>query len=351
MKMPTVYKLLVLLAALASPGFAQSVSALSFQDALQLSLKQLPSITVARAQLAQAQATLTEAQANPASLVLALTQAQQSASEAQASLTQAQLVAANGLAQAWAGWTSTTDKLKITQAQLMLDRSKLKADQARLSVGYATALTVAQDQNTVQRDQLASAQAKQDLQQAKLQLAAALGQDRSPASIKPAVAPSPQLELVNLQKLAAEHALSVIKARDTVRLAELQLKLAQNDYSTASAQQNAQTTLLTAKANLVAAGRSASLSVAQAYQGWADATASIQTAKNNAQTAKQQLKTVQAQLQAGVVTPIQVEAAQLTVIQAEAALNNAQASRLTALTSLNVAVSGDVADILPGKQP
>ncbi|ADD29721.1 outer membrane efflux protein [Meiothermus ruber DSM 1279] len=111
----------------------------------------------------------------------------------------------------------------------------------------------------------------------------------------------------------------------------------------------AQTALQAARQALETARRAAELDVRQKYQNLQTAQAAIAAARAALNTANQNLRTAQARLQAGTGTSVEVQAAQVSQLQAQRNLEAALIQAQLAALALQNALGADLTAALGGK--
>ncbi|WP_233498301.1 TolC family protein [Meiothermus sp. QL-1] len=112
----------------------------------------------------------------------------------------------------------------------------------------------------------------------------------------------------------------------------------------------AQTALQTAQRALEAARKAAELDVRQKYQNLQTARAAIAAARAGLNAANQNLRAAQARLQAGTGTSLDVQAAQLAVLQAQRNLEGAVTQAHLAALALQNALGLDLTESIGGNQ-
>lgn len=111
----------------------------------------------------------------------------------------------------------------------------------------------------------------------------------------------------------------------------------------------AQTTLQAARQALETARKAAELDVRQKYQNLQTAQAAVAAARAALNTANQNLRTAQARLQAGTGTSVEVQAAQVSQLQAQRNLEAARIQAQLAALALQNALGADFTIALGGK--
>jgi outer membrane protein TolC len=332
--------------ALLSPALAQNT--LSLVQALQQAYAQGPSLQSAQATLQNALLQLNALKADPSTLIVARTQAEQSAELARVNLEATRLSVMQSVVNAYVGLYEGLQNVELYQAQVALNQRNLDVAKARQAAGNATALDVARAQTTLDssRQSLSNAQAQIPILSA--QLANLLGvSDLGSLSIAPPPAPPPlQADVNALSKDLFTRLVSVVQAQQAVDLAQLNVKLSDNDYTPAVNLEAAKTSLLNNQRSLQIAQQNALTSLSNAYQAAQNAYKAIAIAQATVANAQKVVEQSQAALKAGTISALQLQTDQLSLKNAQYSLIQAQNSYWKALAAFSVAAGQDFTGLI-----
>ena len=324
-------------------GSALAQNSLTLVQALSQAYRQGPSLQSAQATLQNATLQLRALEADPSTLIVPLTQARQSARLAEVNLEATRLSVMQSVVNAYIGLYEAQQNVGLFQAQVALNQRNLDVAKARLAAGNATALDVARAQTTLDssRQSLTNAQAQIPVLSA--QLATLLGlSDLGNASIAPP--PNPpvlQADLEALRQGLFQRLPSVLQAQQAVELAELNVKLADNDYTPAVQLNTAKTSLENNQRALQTAQQNAQTSLSNAYQAAQSAYKSIALAQANVDNARKVVEQSQAALRAGTISALQLQTDQVSLQSAQYSLLQALGSYWKALAAFSVAAGQD----------
>jgi len=324
-------------------GSALAQNSLTLVQALSQAYRQGPSLQSAQATLQNATLQLRALEADPSTLIVPLTQARQSARLAEVNLEATRLSVMQSVVNAYIGLYEAQQNVGLFQAQVALNQRNLDVAKARLAAGNATALDVARAQTTLDssRQSLTNAQAQIPVLSA--QLATLLGlSDLGNASIAPP--PNPpvlQADLEALRQGLFQRLPSVLQAQQAVELAELNVKLADNDYTPAVQLNTAKTSLENNQRAMQTAQQNAQTSLSNAYQAAQSAYKSIALAQANVDNARKVVEQSQAALRAGTISALQLQTDQVSLQSAQYSLLQALGSYWKALAAFSVAAGQD----------
>lgn len=331
----------VVLLALLSPALAQN--SLSLVQALQQAYAQGPSLQSAQATLQNALLQLNALRADPSTLIVARTQAEQSAELARVNLEATRLSVMQSVVNAYVGLYEGLQNVELYQAQVALNQRNLEVARARQAAGNATALDVARAQTTLDssRQSLTNAQAQIPILSA--QLATLLGvSDLGSLSITPPPAPPLlQADINALSKDLFTRLTGVVQAQQAVDLAQLNVKLSDNDYTPAVNLEAARTALLNNQRSLQIAQQNALTSLTNTYQAAQNAYKAIAIAQATVANAQKVVEQSQAALKAGTISALQLQTDQISLKSAQYSLIQAQNSYWKALAAFSVAAGQD----------
>ncbi|MFC6919504.1 TolC family protein [Meiothermus taiwanensis] len=324
-----------------SAGLAQN--SLTLVQALAQAYSRGPTLQSAQATLQNANLQLAALKADPSTLIVALTQAEQNARLAQVNLEATRLAVMQSVVNAYTNLYEAQQNVALFQAQVALNQRNLEVARARQAAGNATALDVARAQTTLDSSRQSLTNAQSQIPVLAAQLAALLGlSDLGNVTVAPP--PNPPALEANLEALRNglfERLPSVLQAQQAVELAQLNVKLADNDYTPAVQLNTAKTSLENNLRTLQTAQQNAQTSLTNAYQAAQSAYKNIALAQANLANAQKVVEQSQAALRAGTISALQLQTDQVSLGSAEYALVQALGSYWRALAAFSVAAGQD----------
>ncbi|MCS7058080.1 MAG: TolC family protein [Meiothermus sp.] len=322
---------------------AQAQNTLTLVQALSQAYRQGPTLQSAQATLQNATLQLNALKADPSTLIVALTQAEQNARLAQVNLEATRLSVMQSVVNAYLSLYEAQQNVALYQAQVALNQRNLEVARARLAAGNATALDVARAQTTLDssRQSLTTAQAQLPVLAAQLAALLGLSDLGNVAVAPPPSTPALQADLEALRKNLFERLPSVLQAQQAVELAQLNVKLADNDYTPAVQLNSARLNLENNLRALQTAQQNALTSLQNAYQAAQSAHKNIALAQANVTNAQKLVEQSQAALRAGTISALQLQTDQVSLKSAEYALVQAVSAYWKALAALSVAAGQD----------
>ncbi|WP_309571586.1 TolC family protein [Deinococcus sp.] len=290
----------------------------------------------AQANLDKAQAANAAAQADPSTLVAAKLSAKTTATLAQAQLRGAKLGALQNTVTAYTSLLEAQENVSLQTVQVQLDTKNVQVAQVKLGIGNATTLDVTNAQNTVASSQqnLADGRAQVNLASARLSTLTGLV-----AGVRAAGAPTvPKLTSAQAALQGGLPALSSVSAAgNDLALAQLNVKLADNDFTPARTLQDAKTALANAQRSADSAAKTATQSLASAYQAAQNAYELLAVAQSREAAAQKTATQDAARLKSGTISAVELQSSQLALKKAQYSRLQAQDNVLVALAALSVA--------------
>lgn len=336
-----------LLLALALASTAAAQTRLTLPDAVSRATLNGPDVTTARANLQKAQANLRAVRADPTSIITTLTQAELDVTAQAATLSGTKLNVAQTVIGQYVAAYQAEQSAALGRAQVALDERNLQIARARLQAKVATQLDVNRAQTALNTSRQSLSDAQAQLPVLKSQLARSLGLGTSDLRLaSPPTPPRVNLSLATLQGGVATRLPSLVQAQNGVALAQLQVRLASNDYTPARTLSDAQTALANAQRSLNDAQRGVGNGVSDAYRAVQNAQEQVNIARQQAQNAQTALSNAQARLRAGTAAAIEVQQAQVQAQQAQDGVAQAQGGVWRALAGLSAASGTDVTGLV-----
>lgn len=324
-----------------SAGLAQN--ALTLVQALSQAYSRGPSLQSAQATLQNATLQLNALKADPSTLIVARTQAEQNAKLAEVNLEATRLSVMQSVVNAYVGLYEAQQNVALFQAQVALNQRNLEVARARQAAGNATALDVARAQTTLDssRQSLTNAQAQIPILSAQLATLLGVSDLGNFTTVAPPAAPVLQADLQALSRDLFTRLPSVLQAQQAVELSQLNVKLADNDYTPAVQLNSAKTSLENNQRTLQTAQQNAQTSLTNTYQAAQNAYRNIALAQANVTNAQRVVEQSQAALRAGTISALQLQTDQVSLRGTEYSLVQAQGSYWKALAAFSVAAGQD----------
>ncbi|MFC6591543.1 TolC family protein [Deinococcus lacus] len=330
-----------------SLGAAAAQGTLTLPGAVNRALQAGPDVTTARANLRQAEAELRAARADPSPLITSLTQAEQGLQMAQVNLSATKLNVAQEVITQYLGAYEASEGLRVSEARMGLDERQLQIARARLQAKTGTQLDVNRAETALNdsRQTVRDARAQEPI--LKSALLKTLGQGAGSVSLSvPSSPPRLSVPLTTLQSGLSQRSPLVVQAAQAVEMAQLQVKISDNDYTPARTLQDARTNLANAQRQLESAQRGAANQVRDAYRAAEDALSRVGIARQSLQNAQTALSQAETRLKAGTVAQVDVESARVQVQQARLGVSQAEGGVWRALAGLSVAAGRDVTGLV-----
>jgi len=327
----------------AAQSQAQGTRTLSLVQVLRQAYAQGPSLQTAQATLQNATIQLGALKGDPSTLVSALTQAQQAYDLAQANLEATRLSVMQNVVNTYLGLYEGQQNVDLLQAQVALNQRNLDVAKARQSAGNATSLDVARAQTTLDssRQSLTNAQAQLLVLSAQLATLLGVGDLGNFTATPPTTPANVQADIPALSKSLFTRLPSVLQAQQAVDLAQLNVKLADNDYTPAVSLKSAQTSLSNGQLMLQTAQQNALTSLSNSYQSAQNYYKQIAIAQANVGNAQKVVDQDQVALKAGTISALQLQTDQVSLKSAQYSALQAVDSYWKALAALSVAAGQD----------
>lgn len=319
---------------------ASAQTSLSAGNAVTAALNTHADVKTAQANLEKANATNRAAQSDPSTLVAAKLSASHAASLAQAQVRAARLNVMQSTVTAYTALFEAQQNVEVQALQVQADQKAVQVAQVKQQVGNATALDVQNARNTLTASQQALADARAQVTLAQARLGTLTGQ----GSVKAAGAPGTPKLSATLTKLQAglTGLTSLVSAQNDLAAAQLNVKLADNDFTPARTLQDARTGQANAQRSLDSLLKSTSQTLASAYQTAQNSYQLLSVAQNREAAALKTYNQDAARLRSGTISAVELQASQLSLKKAQYARIQAQNNVVEALAALSVAAGQNV---------
>jgi outer membrane protein len=322
---------------------------LTLEAASKLAFERNSDLATSRATLSNARADLAVKEADPTTLIVPLTQARNTASLNAVQLEAQKLSVFSSVLTAYINLYEAQENISVLDAQATLDARNLDVAKAKLAARNGTALDVSKAESTLSssRQSLADAKAQIPVLSNRLELVTGARGDLSAAESLPK-------QEVKLDATALENGLetrigSVLQAAQNVALAELNVKLSDNDYTPPNTLRDNQNQLENAKRSLETAKANAVNTLRDAVRNAANARERLAISEKDLANAKANLDQDQARFKGGSISRLTLQQTQLSYTRAvysqTQAINAYWRSLATVSTASGVDVLGLVAKL------
>lgn len=325
-------KLLLPTLLLLSTAAAQSVSA---GQAVSAALSSNAEVKTAQANLDKASAANKAAQSDPSTLVAAKLSASNAAALASAQVRAAKLNTLQSTVSAYTALLEAQENVSLQTMQLRNDQKAVEVAQVKQRVGNATALDVQNAQNTLAASTQTLSDAKAQVTLAKTKLATLTGL----SGVTAAGAPNAPKLSTSLSKLQTglTRLTSLVSSQNDLSAAQLNVKLASNDFTPARTLSDAKTAQANAQRSLDSVKKAASQTLASAYQAAQNSYQLLSVAQSKEAAALRSYNQDSARLRSGTISAVELQTTQLALKKAQYARIQAQNNVLEALAALSVA--------------
>ncbi len=333
-----------------SASFAQNAP-LEFDAAIKNVLAQGPDIATSRATLENAQADQRAKESDPSTLVLQLTQARNTVELNTAQFNLKKLEVTQSVTTSYLSLYEAQENIKLLEAQLALDTRSLEIAKAKLVAKNGTQLDVNRAESTLSSSKQNLADAKAQLPILSNRLEVLLG-SKSAGNVTVGAPPAFKERAINIASLEAnleKRLPSVLQVAQNVTLSELNVQLADNDYTPPVTLRDAKTNLDNAKRNLATANSNAVTGLRDAYRSVQNALERVRISKVDLNNAEESLSQDQAKFKSGTISRFQLLQSEVSALRSKFAANQANNTYLRTLTSLSISSGVDTAGLLGGQ--
>lgn len=321
-----------------TPPTSETVSTLTLEEALTAAADADAQVIAARSDLTAAERELERLSADPLALRIPLLQAEQAVAAASGELESAVLAAEGAVADAYYAALEADDALALAETSLAIAEVKLKATQIRLEAGAATQLDLARAENEAAAAQREVDNTRQSKMFAYQQLASRLGRGidfQLSDAIQVSEPPEFGAVLAGLPENSQLQA-----ARRAVTLAEAQLETINTAFSARADIEAATDTFQNAQISLFETERSLTLAIRQSYNALVAAWGRYQSAQANLAAAQETLAAQRLRFEAGSISPLELQQAELDYQNVLAQLNSARYDVAQAAQTLEQTLQG-----------
>lgn len=321
---------------------------ISLTQALNQSFSTGPDMSIARANLAQAQANRKAQEADPSSPEDLLVRVRNAERLAQVRVEQAQRETLQNVLGVYLGMAEVQQSLEVLLAQVTFNGRNLEVARARLGNKVGTPLDVSRAENALagSRQLVANTQSQLPVLTTRLETLLGLNANANPAVVPLGEVQERPLDLRALSNGLLDRLPSVVEVRNGLVEAELAVKLTDNDYTPELTKREALTLRNNARLGLRAAEQAAAANLADAFRSALDAQQQIQIKSRDLANASEGHRQNQIRLNAGTISGLQLQGSELELRSARLQLVQAQYAYLRALAALSVAAGLDVTGLV-----
>ncbi|MDX2006137.1 MAG: TolC family protein [Meiothermus sp.] len=321
---------------------------ITLTQALNQSFSTGPDMSIARANLAQAQANRKAQEADPSSPEDLLVRVRNAERLAQVRVEQAQRETLQNVLGVYLGIAEVQQSLEVLLAQVTFNGRNLEVARSRLGNKVGTPLDVSRAENTLagSRQLVANTQSQLPVLTTRLETLLGLNANANPAVVPLGEVQERPLDLRTLSSGLLDRLPSVVEVRNGLVEAELAVKLTDNDYTPELTKREALTLRNNARLGLRAAEQAAAANLADAFRAALDAQQQIQIRSRDLANASEGHRQNQIRLNAGTISGLQLQGSELELRSARLQLVQAQYAYLRALAALSVAAGQDVTGLV-----
>ena len=340
---------LVFAAAFTVSTFAQAQQATSYslEKAVSSAIQNGSEMANSRTTLEQAKRDLDSREADPVSAVNEKLIARQAFRLAQVRLASTRLEVTQNVITDYMALYEAQENTNVVEAQLALDTRSLEITKARNEAGSATKLDISKAENQLK----ASRQSVQDLK-AKLpviasRLARLLGLPKG-ASLSVQAPKTAKVQTLDLNKLEADlddRSPTLLEAAQSVELAQLNVKLSDNDWTPAVQLRQAQTSLANAQRSFDGAQRGAITQLRDVFRANDDALEQAQIATQARENSERTLAQDKSRLAGGTISKLEFLNSEIAAVRARFQAIQANDGYLISLGALSVVSNMDLLEL------
>ena len=328
-------------------GVAQ-VSATTLESAVKRAFLKGAEVASSTQTLRTARSDLVKLQIDPTTLVVSLTQGQQAVTLANTQLGASRITVLGNVTTAYLNLFEAQQNLEVLTAQLALESRNLEVTKAKLAQKNGTELDVRKSENTLANAKQNLANQKAQLPTLSNKLEVLLGSDLK-GDLTVAAPPAfkeVKVDLAALEKSLDTNLPTVLQAVQSLELATLNVKLADNDYTPSNTLTDAKNSLTTAQRNLETARKNGVTNLRDAGRTAASTLEAIRIATVSLQNDSDSLKQDQQRYKNGSISRVQLQTSESSVLKSAYTLTQAQNNYTKALNALSSAAGQDVTGMI-----
>jgi outer membrane protein len=273
--------------------------------------------------------------------------ARQAFTLAQARLNSTRLEVTQSVVSDYLALFEAQENSSVIAAQLALDTRSLEITKARNEAGSATKLDVARSENQLKatKQSAQDLKAKMPVMDSRLARLIGLPRDASISVQAPKIGKPRALDLNALETNLEGRSPVLLEAAQVVELAQLNVKLSDNDWTPVVQLRQAQTNLSNAQRSLESARRTATTQLRDAFRSTADALEQAQIAAQARDNAERTLTQDKSRLAGGTISKLDFLQSEVAAVRARFQATQANDVYVISLAALGVASNLDVLEL------
>ena len=327
---------------------AAQVSATSLESAVKTAFAKGAELASSTQTLQTARSDLNKLQSDPTTLVVSLTQGQQAVTLANVQLASSRITVLGNVTTAYLNLYEAQQNLEVLTAQVALETRNLEVTKAKLAQKNGTELDVRKSENTLSNAKQNLANQKAQLPTLSNKLEVLLGSDlKGDLTVAdPPAFKEVKYDLANLEKSLDTSLPTVLQAVQSLELAALNVRLADNDYTPSNTLSDAKDSQTTARRNLETARKNGFTNLRDAARNVASTLEAIRIARVSLQNDSDSLKQDQQRFKNGSLSRVQLQSSEVAVLKSAYSLTQAQNSYTKALNALSLAAGQDITGVI-----
>ncbi len=319
-----------------------AATALNLEAATKLAVERNTDLATSRATLANARADLLVKEADPTTLVVPLLQAKNTVALNAVQFEAQKLSVFSSVLTAYVNLYEAQENLGVLEAQVALDVRNLEVAKAKLAARNGTALDVSKAESTLSssRQSLADAKAQIPVLSNRLELVTGAKGDLEASDGLARL--DIKLDSVALEAALETRISTVLQAAQNVVVAELNVKLSDNDFTPLNTLRDNQAQLENAKRSLETSKANAVTTLRDAIRSATNAKERIAISAKDLDNAKSNLEQDQARFKGGSISRISLQQTELALTKAKYSQTQAIDSYWRSLATVSTASGVDV---------
>ena len=293
-----------------------AATALNLEGATKLALERNTDLVTSRATLANARADLAVKEADPTTLIVPLTQAKNTVALNAVQLEAQKLSVFSSVLTAYINLFEAQENLAVLEAQTSLDLRNLEIAKAKLAARNGTALDVSKAESTVSSSKQSFADAKAQIPVLSNRLELVIGAKGDLAASDNLAKLDVKLDAAALEAGLESRIGSVLQAAQNVSLAELNVRLSDNDFTPLNTLRDNQATLENSKRSLETSKANAVNTLRDAIRNASNARERVGISAKDLDNAKSNLEQDQARFKGGSISRITLQQTELAYTKA-----------------------------------
>ncbi len=334
---------------IASFALAQTVATpITLNSAVQKAFKFGPDLASSTASLENAKASLASTLADPSALITQITTSQNTVELQSVQLQAGRITVTSNVTTAYLNLFEAQENIAVLQASVALDQTNLNVAKAKLAQKNGTQLDVSKAESTLANDTQSLANANSNLSILSNKLEPLLGMplNSNLKATEPAAFKEVKIDLASLENGLEKRIASVLQASQSVEVADLNVQLADNDYTAPSTLRDNKTTLENAKRSLETSKANAVTTLRDAYRNVLNALELVKVSNKNLDNANTTLAQDSVKFKNGTISKVALQQSQNSKLQSEYTYLTTTNNYLKALNQVSSAAGTDVTGLV-----